>query len=411
MKKPLLTIGFSLACSMAQAAVYDTLPRGVDVFVARQVTTTTIESKYDANHQNDPYMLKENFTSSKLENINGVVQSYFQELKAISPEAYNQFSMGEFEAKATAEVSVQGFSLARGLTDHLTVYGILPLYHIKTNVVFRQTQKSNLSAIQAAVQNSPGNNTALSTFVRQLTLQIPETNEQLLQSIIVNYYGYKPLGKWEKDGLGDTEIGAIYRFTDFYDRGFSLSAGLVLPTGQADDPDSLQDVSTGDGQTDAFVESLAGISFFDRAIQFDLKTRYTYQFASTKTMRAYDDPTLPMGQTKEVMKEKLGNKIDATFSLTYNPTLWINFNTALLYSSVGSSKYSASNIKIAAALADQTASSAEWVRLGAGYSSVEAYKAKRADIPFEINIYAQKLVNAKSAPSYSRYDLEFRLYF
>ena len=411
MKKQIILFGFSVYASVSFATVYDTLPKGVDMFVMKQVMTSKIESKYDADHENNPYMFKENFTSNKLEGISSAVQAYFNELKAISPDAYNQFSLGEFQASATASVTAQGLGLARGITDHLTVYGSLPIYHIKTDVTFRQTQKSNLPAIQAAVQNSTGDNTALSTFVRQLTLQLPETNEQLLQSIVVNYYGYKARGKWEKDALGDAELGAIYRFTDFDDRGFSLAVGTVLPTGDADDPDSIQDVSTGDGQVDAFVESMAGISFFNNAIQFDLKTRFTYQFASKKSMRTYTDPDLPLSQNKEAMSEKLGNKIDATLTMTYNPTIWLNFNTSLLYSSVGVSQYSARDAQVAKALADGTATESEWVRIGAGYSSVEMYKAKRAEIPFEINLSAQQLVNAKSTPDYQRYDLEFRLYF
>lgn len=77
------------------------------------------------------------------------------------------------------------------------------------------------------------------------------------------------LGK--KDALGDAEVGGIYRLTDFSDRGLAIAGGFVFPTGDADDPDSLQDVSTGDGQFDAFVESMAGISFLDDSLQLDLK--------------------------------------------------------------------------------------------------------------------------------------------
>lgn len=391
-------------------ASYDTLPKGVDMLVVKQVLTSRIESKFNAENQDESLSLKENFSSNKLENINNALKSYFQELKSISPEAYNQFSLGEFEAKAYAEVSAKGLGIARGFTDHLTLYGSIPMYHIKTNVDFKQSKKSNLVATQAAVSNT-NPTTAVSTFVRQLTLQLPETNEQVLQSLVVNYYGYKPLGKWEKEALGDAEIGGIYRFTDFSDRGFALALGAVLPTGDADDPDSLQDVSTGDGQYDAFVESMSGISFLDNLINLDLKTRITYQFARKKSMRTLDDINVPLSKNKELMSEKLGNKIDATITATLNPVAWFNVNTSLIFNEVGVSTYGASSEKVKEVLEQNTASSAHWVKLGLGFSTVELYKSKKLDVPCEINLSAQKLLNAKNSAKYERFDLDFRLYF
>ncbi|MGC4073787.1 MAG: hypothetical protein QM760_15005 [Nibricoccus sp.] len=168
--------------------------------------------------------------------------------------------MGEFSADVSADVTAQGFGYGFGVTDHLTVYGSIPVYHIKTDIRFRQTKASNLASVQATIRNA-NPDTAVGKFVKDLTMQLPSTNAELIQSLVVNYYGYRPIGKWEKDALGDAEIGFIYRLTDFSDRGVSLSAGAVLPTGQSDDPDSLQDVSTGDGQYDTFVEMNSGISF------------------------------------------------------------------------------------------------------------------------------------------------------
>ena len=406
----LIGIAFNLYVNSTFAASYNTLPKGVDMIVLKEVLTSKIESKYDSNHQNDSLSLKENFSSDKLENISSAMKTYFQELKAISPDAYNQFSLGEFKAQANAQVNAQGVGLARGFTDHLTLYGSLPIYHIKTNVTFYQTQKSNLAATQAAVQNAT-TTTALSAFVRQLTLQLPETNEQLLQSLIVNYYGYKALGAWEKDAIGDAEIGGIYRLTDFYDKGIAIAGGVVLPTGEADDPDSLQDIATGDGQYDAFVESMAGISFFDNILEFDLKTRFTYQFASKKVMRTPDDPNLSISRTKELMTEKLGNKIDSTFSITYNTTSWLNLNSSFIYNETGASVYGAHDPKVKSVLELNTFSTNQWIRAGIGLSSVELYKKKKMDIPCELNLSAQRLLNAKNAANYNRYDLDFKLFF
>jgi hypothetical protein len=410
MKRPVTLLFIFGTIASAFPASYDTLPKSVDMFVLKQVMTSKIESKYDGSGKDNALALQENFTASKLESISSAMTTYFKELKAISPDAYNQFSLGEFKADAYGEATAQGIGLAHGVSDRLTVYGSLPIYHIKTNVTFIQEKRSNLAAVHAAVANAP-TNSALSTFVRQLTLQLPDTNEELMQSMIVNYYHYKALGTWEKDALGDAEIGAIYRLTDFPDKGLALSLGAVLPTGDADDPDSLQDVPTGDGQYDAFVESMMGVSFFDSVLQFDLKTRFTYQLASKKVMRKLDNPDVPLSREKDTFTEKLGNKLDTTFIITVNPSSWLNFNTALIYSETGATSYSASNPTIKAVLEKDTFVKNYWGKLGVGFSSVDLYKSKKMDIPFEVNISAQRLLNAKNTARYDRFDLDFRLYF
>lgn len=413
MKSTLLTIlaVASFASQNVWAASYDTLPKNVNTVVFKQVMASKIESKYDAAGRQDTLDLKEEFTSSKLEDVSSVIKSYFEQLKAISPEAYNNFSLGEFSADVEATVNAQGFGYGFGVTDRLTVYGSIPFYHIQTDIKFKQSKESNIAAVQATIRNA-NPESAIGKFVKDLTMQLPSTNTELLQSLVVNYYKYKPIGKWEKDALGDAEVGFIYRLTDMSDRGAAISAGAVLPTGEADDPDSLQDVSTGDGQYDAFVELAAGMSFLDNTFQFDLKGRYTYQFAANKEVRWIEDADVPLSKDTKTVNEKLGNKIDTTLTLTYNPTYWMNFNSSLILEQTGGTTYSnVGDAKVRQALEADTDSNARWVRVGVGFSTTEAYKRKQFDVPFDIGVTAQRLLNAKNTENYDRIDLDLKLYF
>jgi hypothetical protein len=412
MKTSLLAITLlCLPMSIALGAGYDTLPRGVSTVVFKQVMTSEIKSQYNDQNKEETLSLKEEFTSNRLQDISTVIRSYFDELKELSPEAYNNFSLGEFEADVTANVTAQGFGYGVGVTDRLTLYGSVPIYHIKTNIEFRQSKPSNLAAVQATLKNAK-TDTALGKFVRDLTLQLPNTNQELLQSLVVNFYNYKPIGRWEKDALGDAEAGFIYRLTDASDMGLALSAGAVFPTGDSDDPDSLQDVSTGDGQYDAFIESMAGISFFDNILQFDIKGRYTYQFSSRKEVRWMDDPSVPLARTKRSVNEKLGNKIDSAFTVTVVPTIWMNLSGSFLMNSVDKTTYyDVTDPKVRETLENGTDSESQWVRVGLGFSTVEAYKRKKFDVPMDIGVSAQRLLNAKNTVSYDRFDLDFKLYF
>ena len=413
MKSKLLTILMTgiLPFGGALAASYDTLPKHVNTVVFKQVMVSKIQSEYNEKGTNETLNMKEEFTSSRLEDISSVIKTYFEELRTISPAAYNDFSLGEFSANVAADVTAQGFGYGFGITDRLTVYGALPIYHIQTDIKFRQTKASNLASVQATIRNSSPDS-AIGKFVKDLTLQLPNTNEELLQSLVTNYYGYKPIGKWEKDALGDAEIGFIYRLTDFSDRGLAVSAGAVLPTGSPDDPDSLQDISTGDGQYDGFVEVLSGISFFENALLFDIKGRYTYQFESQKEVRWIEDADLPLAQTKRSVGEKLGDKIDASFTVTYNPTYWMNLNTSYMTAMTEKTNYfDVSDPDVKKALEADTNSSNQWVKVGIGFSTVEAYKRKKFDVPMDIGVSAQRLLNAKNTASYDRIDIDFRLYF
>jgi hypothetical protein len=410
-KQLLAILALGLPISNSHSAGYDTLPKGVNTFVFKQVVTSEIKNHFNENKREETLNLKDEFTSSRLQDISTIIRSYFDELKTLSAEAYDNFSLGEFEADVTANVTAQGFGYGHGITERLSIYSSIPVYHIKTSIDFNQTKPSNLAAVQATIRNAP-TPTALAKFVRDLTLQLPQTNQELLQSLVVNFYGYRPIGRWEKDALGDAEIGLIYRLTDYSDKGVAVSTGAVLPTGDEDDPDSLQDVSTGDGQYDAFIAAMAGISFFDNMLQIDIKGRYTHQFASNKEVRWIEDSELPLARTKRSVNQKLGNKIDSTLALTIVPTIWMNLSGALILSSTSKTTYyDITDKNVRNALEKNTDSSSRWARVGLGFSTVEAYKRKKFDLPLDIGISAQKLINAKNSPSYERYDVDFKLYF
>lgn len=96
---------------------------------------------------------------------------------------------------------------------------------------------------------------------------------------------------------------------------------------------------------------------------------------------------------------------------TVNVNTWFNINTSFIYNETAAATYYASNPSIKSTLEKNTYSSNQWARLGIGFSSVELYKTKKMDIPFEVNLSGQKLLNAKNSANYQRFDFDVRLYF
>lgn len=397
--------------SNLKAASYDTLPKGVNTLVFKQVMAMNMGTKFNSKGDKESLNLKQEFSSNKLEELSSVIKSYFDELKNLSPQSYNEFSLGEYAADIDANLSAQGLGYGHGITDRFTVYGSLPFYHIKTDVKINQTKGSTIRNVQNTIGTKPTNN-ALSKAIQDLTMQLPNAGIGLLQSVVVNYYNYKPIGKWEKSALGDAEIGAIYKLTDFSDKGLSITGGLVLPTGDADDADSLQDVATGDGQVDTFVELNGGFDVTGPELQFDLKTRYTYQFASKKTFRLYDDADLPLSDKKGTLTEKLGNKIDVTASLTHNTFEWMSLQASYIFGSTGQATYTGNaNQKMLEALGSYSANNNHWLKVAANFSTINLFKKGSFAVPFDVGISAQRLLSAKNLNGYDRIDLDLRMYF
>ncbi|MGC4073788.1 MAG: hypothetical protein QM760_15010 [Nibricoccus sp.] len=57
----------------------------MNTLVFKQVMVSEIKSQYDASGKEDSLNLKEEFTSSRLEDVSNVIKTYFEQLRAMSP--------------------------------------------------------------------------------------------------------------------------------------------------------------------------------------------------------------------------------------------------------------------------------------------------------------------------------------
>ncbi|WP_127714219.1 hypothetical protein [Halobacteriovorax sp. HLS] len=392
------------------ATSYATLPKGVRVGGYRHVFTGDITSSYGANASESSYALKEGLTAKTLESINQATKEYFKQLKAINPKAYEDFTFGEYSAQGSGEVTVNGFGAGWGITDRLTAYFSMPIYKANVNLDIHRTQGNNH---QQTVQQL-NQNTQLSAdqkLIRDITAQLPDAKQELLQSVVVNYYNYKPIGNWQGQGLGDVEVGAMYRLTDWKGAGIAIAGGVVLPTGRTDHPDILQDIAFGDGQTDVFAEVFMGKSFMYRRLDLDLGIRYTYQFAKDKEIRIPDSYEFPLSTKKAVVNEKLGNKISVVFGPSYGFTNWFSFSAAYAldkkFKSTFESEYTLAN----EILAINTDSESHYIKLAANFSTVNLYRMEVFPIPLGISLRAQEKIAGRNTPKHSQYEIDFRFFF
>lgn len=395
----------SLMVSSTYAQVHKTLPKGVRLFAYRNVKTSPIDAEYNQSQSLNPLSYDVKANAQTLSGLSTTVQAAFDEIRSESQAAYDKLTFGDFNLSAQAQVQVHGFGGGFGITDRLTVYGILPFYDARVNMQYRQTRNSNAQEVADEFNNGDING-AISSIVGA----IPSVNGNLIQSIVVNTLGYKPIGNWHGRGYGDFELGAMYVLHDSTRWGLATTNGIMAPTGRQSDPDLLQDIAFGDGQWDIFTEFALAYMPSD-SWRFGTTWRYTYQAPSEKTLRIPFDEDVPLGDTKGRFDVKFGDRVDATISATHIFNDWLSFSPlyelAYQMPSKYESKYSDAN-RILAANSDRIAHN---VRLSGSFSTVTPYTKKKFLLPAVITMNVQQTVAGKNVPKMTRYEIEFRMYF
>lgn len=402
-------IFFSISAS-SFAGYYSTLPKGVRAFEFRHIFTSDVQSLYNNQGIKEDIFFKENINAQILESLNEATQVYFEELKALSPEAYNAFSFGEYQAEGSANVDVQVVGGGIGITDRLTAYFGFPIYDAEVNLDVRRTKGNNHAQVANILERDAGE-TDTGRILGQLTGQLPDATGELLQGVMVNLYGYKPVGNWKAKGMGDTEIGLMYRIAEWDYSGLMVVGGMNLPTGREDDPDIIQDFGFGDGQTDIFGEFGGGFVIPKLYMGVDSFIRYTYQLPTEKTLRIPDTPGIPLGLEKGSFKEKLGNIFDFNLQMSVFPNDWLTVFGGYIYSHKGQSKYESNNAYANAALALDTEVETHTFLGGMEFSTVNLFKRGKFFAPVSLQPSVQRIVKGINSPSYTRYNLKFRLFF
>jgi hypothetical protein len=407
-----LILGSQFSVGTSYAAYYNTLPKGVRAIDYRNITTTRVNSSFNDLNVETPYSYAVDINANTLSNI-PIINEQLLEIKYISAEAYNSFSVGEYGIEADANVNVQSFGLGWGITNRLTAYFGIPFYQTEVDVRYKRIKGNNHR--QTAELLAAANNVTQSDVDGLITnlienLESFDINSQFLQSIVTNELDYNPIGRWQGSDYGDLELGAIYRITNENTWGLSATVGAVLPTGFVEDPNVIQDISFGDGQTDAFLEFGGGV-IISNTLVLNGSGRYTYQAMGSRAMRVPEDADFALGETVSNFDFKLGDKLDLNFNAEYMYNSWLEFKVGYEYAWKGKSTYYSEFDNANEILALNSETVAHNVRLGAKITSVNLFKQKKFLLPGSINFSVLKMLSGRNIPVVSRYELQFRMFF
>jgi hypothetical protein len=390
------------ATSTVYAQAWKVLPKGVRIVGTRNVTTSKITK---------------NFNQSGIESSLGasfrVDASTFNEMTGnliapnLDPAAYNSLVVGEYKVDADAQFNVQGTGFGYGITDRVMFYGELAYYNANVRARMSRTSGNTYEDVARLLEQNGG---AQNTIVAENLRQMIDANEGTIQSVITNYYGYKPIGDWYGKGFGDMETGIMAKVIDKGVTGLMLYPGVVLPTGREDDPDILQDVGFGDGQFDIFGEAATGYVVNDK-LSFGTMFRYTYQAPTTKKLRVPTQRDFKLSDQTGEFNVKYGDRIRWTLNSTYTLNDWISFTPIYRFMYEKEAEYDSKYGVANDYLAYNTDKVEHQVQLTTTLSSITPFLKKEFLLPAQVNVNLVKTIAGRNIPNMDRFEVEFRMLF
>ncbi|MBT4792510.1 MAG: hypothetical protein HON90_13140 [Halobacteriovoraceae bacterium] len=369
---------------------------------------SNIKSSYNKSKSETPYAYKVDADIDTLKNVdNEAIQSILTLFEPY-PEALKELSFGSHKIEANAKVKIDVYAFAYGITNKLTAYIGMPIYDAKVKVRYKKLSENSNKKVSEILQKKYGDDMAQT--LGNMVENFYTIDETVIQSAIVNSLGYKELGDWSGQGLGDTEIGLKYNIINKKRYGVLTSFGAVAPTGYVDDPDLIQDIGFGDGQWDVFFELGSGYHLSDNLI-FNSWGRYTHQFESKKKLRVPFSEKIEISGQKQTFNEKLGNKTDLGIDLEFIATDWLTFRPAISYSTTEKANYKSNNSAVDSLLEENSNSYSQNFMFQTQLSSVNLYLKNKFILPAQLNFSYQTMIEGRNTPKVDLYDIEFRMFF
>ena len=385
------------AAAFAETA--EVLPKGVSTVRLESNFYFPVDTRFNENGA------EENPAANLNGNLNSTV---FTDLRMLEqPNLPPQFgglppgtaTLGTSVVKFEYDFTILFLSGAYGVTDRLAIMARVPYIKARNNVSAR------LDTTNATV----GKNTAINSLAPlAVPGTVPLTTEDIQNLIGIGLdinsdgtpeipgYGYKRVETWEGQGIGDIELGGKYKYYGSERWRLAAGAGIRLPTGKKDDPDSLVDYAMGYG-----VYALLFRAYNDLLVTKDLTLNatlsYDWQLPDEETLRVPENSNQGLTKNKGDVDRNPGDIFGIELQGTYFLTKAWSASANYKYAKKGKDSASGSNPNFRyQSLEDETAIMEQVYTVGIAYSTIQLYTEKKFPVPLTANIAYRNRFDGKN---------------
>lgn len=387
-------------------------PKNVRVLVYQHINAD-VPGSFGSTGVEQDFSVKETLGTSVIKAISSDVASAWDELHKVSPQLANDINLGKVDLEPVIKIKANVLGLAWGLTDKIMVAVGAPLMNASVNVkggyIDTNALKATASSLKAV--SDPAVSAKASAFAQALE-QLPTLRGEYLQGVIVNEFGYKPVGNWRGEGLGDTTVFSQYRFSNHEIFKHAVKGGVELPTGRKDDPDNLVDVPFGSGYTGSFLETLNDFYVWDDKLMLTANAKYQINWRTNREFRLAPSYDFPLSSNKEI--------------ILYNPgDYWQVQGEVGSKVAYGVGAYAQYTIKAKGKdgirgvrsdydygiLEHRTNSRTETLKGGVSYSTVPLFMRGKFPVPFKVGLSRSRVVSGVNTERVNLTSLDFEMYF
>ena len=313
-------------------------------------------------------------------------------LAPLDPLVSGPASIGDVAVAYQYDIDILDIGYNYGLTNQLSIGFHIPYYWITNNV---DTSFSSVNANVGLISTTGGCCEPIASGGQPMTIGD-------VQNLIKSQYGFDAVETWQRDGVGDIEMGAKYQLYQKQNSAFSVTGGLRIPSGYEDNADILTDVAWSYGNYAALLrlnyDYLVSNLWRDKPnnlyqelplagdVIINLTFRFDYMLPDTKVMRVGDIPDQVFTNNIERVSRKLGDLYNIEVSGKYQATDSISLSAIYTYGWKSKDDISGTMGFNYASLEANTDSSQQIIILALNYSTLAAYRNKQSAIPMEFSI-------------------------
>ncbi|OFZ15328.1 MAG: hypothetical protein A2Z20_11345 [Bdellovibrionales bacterium RBG_16_40_8] len=304
-------------------------------------------------------------------------------------------------------------ALEYGVNDRLSIGINIPIFRRKVSANFNAISVNNATATGSHIGDiSPDLQNALYQF------GIESFDRGMFVKSIFTAKGYDAPSSFDKTELGDVVFGGKYNF--YKNEHFYSTAllGARAPTGSTPSLTNIYDKGCGSGSW-----GIAGALYEEylpkKSISFVAMQKLSYAFSDTRerAVPKNQDDALPSllakdGQVQNVTRTQalsFDSELSSTLRLLRDSELSIW--GAYQFSAKGKDQYSGPGDLYYAGLENATDNISHNLEIGAGYSTIPAYRRKAFSVPGEIQLVYNSVIDGKNIPYMNYAYMNLMIYF